>query len=101
VVTGALAVFLALVYNDGRHEQLRARVGDDGAPPGAARAVDIGARTPREQAHDPPLLQVPLAIPIGVLVFLGAFVPFVGAVVTGALAVFLALGPARRRGGAP
>ncbi|MFT3796815.1 AI-2E family transporter [Microbacterium sp.] len=37
------------------------------------------------------LLQVPLAIPIGVLVFLGAFVPFVGAVVTGALAVLLAL----------
>jgi putative heme transporter len=36
-------------------------------------------------------LGVPLAIPIGVLVFLGAFVPFVGAVVTGALAVFLAL----------
>ncbi|WP_405375437.1 MULTISPECIES: AI-2E family transporter [unclassified Microbacterium] len=36
-------------------------------------------------------LGVPLAAPIGVLVFLGAFVPFVGAVVTGALAVFLAL----------
>ncbi|RLK49012.1 AI-2E family transporter [Microbacterium telephonicum] len=36
-------------------------------------------------------LGVPLAIPIGVLVFLGAFIPFVGAVVTGALAVFLAL----------
>lgn len=37
------------------------------------------------------LLGVPLAIPIAVLVFLGAFVPFVGAVITGALAVFLAL----------
>ncbi|MCC4906793.1 AI-2E family transporter [Microbacterium sp. cx-59] len=37
------------------------------------------------------LLGVPLAIPIGVLVFLGAFVPFVGAVLTGSLAVFLAL----------
>lgn len=37
------------------------------------------------------LLGVPLAAPIAVLVFLGAFVPFVGAVVTGALAVFLAL----------
>jgi predicted PurR-regulated permease PerM len=36
-------------------------------------------------------LGVPLAIPIAVLVFLGAFVPIVGAVVTGALAVFLAL----------
>ncbi|MDQ1206429.1 AI-2E family transporter [Microbacterium sp. SORGH_AS_0862] len=37
------------------------------------------------------LLGVPLTIPVGVLVFLGAFIPFVGAVVTGALAVFLAL----------
>ncbi len=37
------------------------------------------------------LLGVPLAVPVAVLVFLGAFVPFVGAVVTGAVAVFLAL----------
>ncbi|MEX0151145.1 AI-2E family transporter [Microbacterium sp. LMI1-1-1.1] len=37
------------------------------------------------------LLGVPLAVPIGVLVFLGAFVPFVGAIVTGAVAVFIAL----------
>ena len=37
------------------------------------------------------LLGVPLAIPVGVLVFLGSFVPIVGAVVTGTLAVFLAL----------
>ncbi|WP_396655498.1 AI-2E family transporter [Microbacterium sp.] len=37
------------------------------------------------------LLGVPLAIPVAVLVFLGAFVPIVGAVVTGAIAVFLAL----------
>jgi putative heme transporter len=36
-------------------------------------------------------LGVPLAIPIGVLVFLGSFIPIVGAVVTGALAVFVAL----------
>ncbi|SMH34122.1 Predicted PurR-regulated permease PerM [Rathayibacter oskolensis] len=36
-------------------------------------------------------LGVPLAIPIGVLVFLGSFVPVIGAVVTGALAVFIAL----------
>lgn len=36
-------------------------------------------------------LGVPLAIPIAVLVFLGAFVPIVGAVLTGAVAVFLAL----------
>ncbi|WP_347344768.1 AI-2E family transporter [Microbacterium sp.] len=37
------------------------------------------------------LLGVPLPIPVAVLVFLGSFVPIVGAVVTGALAVFLAL----------
>ncbi|BDI23576.1 AI-2E family transporter [Herbiconiux sp. L3-i23] len=37
------------------------------------------------------ILQVPLAIPIAVLVFLGSFVPVLGAVVTGALAVFIAL----------
>lgn len=37
------------------------------------------------------LLGVPLAIPVAVLVFLGSFVPIVGAVVTGAIAVLLAL----------
>jgi predicted PurR-regulated permease PerM len=37
------------------------------------------------------LLGVPLAVPIAILVFLGSFVPIVGAVVTGALAVFVAL----------
>ncbi|MGN7977075.1 AI-2E family transporter [Microbacterium sp. 22195] len=37
------------------------------------------------------LLGVPMAIPVAVLVFLGSFVPIVGAVVTGAVAVFLAL----------
>lgn len=36
-------------------------------------------------------LGLPLAIPIGVLVFLGAFVPIVGAILTGAVAVFIAL----------
>ncbi|SJN17031.1 putative integral membrane protein [Mycetocola reblochoni REB411] len=36
-------------------------------------------------------LGLPLAIPIAVVVFLGAFVPIVGAVTTGALAVFIAL----------
>jgi predicted PurR-regulated permease PerM len=37
------------------------------------------------------ILHLPLAIPIAIVVFLGAFVPVVGAVVTGALAVFVAL----------
>ncbi|MDO5634984.1 MAG: AI-2E family transporter [Micrococcus sp.] len=37
------------------------------------------------------LLGVPLAFPLGVLVFLAAFIPMVGATLTGALAVLLAL----------
>ena len=37
------------------------------------------------------LLQVPLAIPIAVVVFLGSFIPVVGAIITGALAVIIAL----------
>ena len=37
------------------------------------------------------LLGLPLALPIGVAVFLASFVPFVGAIVTGALAVLIAL----------
>lgn len=36
-------------------------------------------------------LGVPLALPIGILVFLGSFIPIVGAIVTGALAAFVAL----------
>ena len=37
------------------------------------------------------LLHLPLAIPIAIIVFLAAFVPIVGAVLSGALAVFVAL----------
>ncbi|WGD36853.1 AI-2E family transporter [Lysinibacter sp. HNR] len=37
------------------------------------------------------ILQVPLAIPIAVLVFLGSFIPFLGAIATGILAAFVAL----------
>lgn len=37
------------------------------------------------------ILQLPLVIPIAVLVFLGSFIPVVGAVLTGVLAVFVAL----------
>lgn len=37
------------------------------------------------------ILGVPLALPLGVLVFLGSFIPVVGALVTGAVAVLLAL----------
>jgi predicted PurR-regulated permease PerM len=37
------------------------------------------------------ILQVPLAVPIAVLVFVASFVPFVGALSTGAIAVLVAL----------
>jgi putative heme transporter len=37
------------------------------------------------------LLGVPLALPLGVVVFLGAFIPVVGATITGVLAVLVAL----------
>lgn len=37
------------------------------------------------------ILQVPLAIPIAVLVFLGAFVPFLGTIAAGSIATFIAL----------
>jgi predicted PurR-regulated permease PerM len=44
------------------------------------------------------VLGVPLAIPLGILVFLGAFVPIVGALVSGGVAVlvaFVAVGPVK------
>ncbi|GAA1326144.1 AI-2E family transporter [Nonlabens tegetincola] len=37
------------------------------------------------------ILGVPFAIPIAILVFLGSFIPFLGAIVTGGLAAFIAL----------
>lgn len=37
------------------------------------------------------VLGVPLPVPIAILVFLGSFIPFLGAITTGALAVFVAL----------
>ncbi|MDO4665119.1 MAG: AI-2E family transporter [Actinomycetaceae bacterium] len=37
------------------------------------------------------LLDVPLSLPLGVLVFLGSFIPIVGAISTGAIAVLVAL----------
>jgi predicted PurR-regulated permease PerM len=44
------------------------------------------------------IIGVPLAIPLGILVFLGAFVPIVGALVSGSVAVlvaFVAVGPVK------
>ncbi|MEO7005764.1 MAG: AI-2E family transporter [Terrimesophilobacter sp.] len=49
----------------------------------AVDAVGIGAGAV--------ILGLPLAVPIAVAVFLGSFIPIVGAVVTGVLAVFVAL----------
>ncbi|KWZ74869.1 MAG: AI-2E family transporter [Winkia neuii] len=49
----------------------------------AIDAVGIGASAA--------ILGVPLALPIAVLVFLGAFIPIVGAIATGAIAVLVAL----------
>lgn len=37
------------------------------------------------------ILQVPLAVPLGTLVFVGSFIPIVGAITTGAVAVLVAL----------
>lgn len=37
------------------------------------------------------ILGVPLPVPIAILVFLGSFIPFLGAIATGALATFIAL----------
>ncbi len=37
------------------------------------------------------ILGVPLALPLGVLVFIGSFIPFVGAIATGIVAVLVAL----------
>jgi predicted PurR-regulated permease PerM len=37
------------------------------------------------------IIGVPLALPLGVLVFLGSFIPVVGALITGVIAVLLAL----------
>lgn len=37
------------------------------------------------------ILQVPLAAPVAVLIFLGAFIPIVGALITGTVAVLIAL----------
>jgi predicted PurR-regulated permease PerM len=38
------------------------------------------------------LLGVPLAIPLGVLIFLGAFIPFIGALIAGGLAILVTFG---------
>lgn len=109
VATGALLalfILICLLADSGgiwrwtvRLFPTRARAAVDGAGHAGWRTVVTYARTQLLVATIDSvgialgafLLGVPLAIPVGVLVFLGAFIPFVGAIVTGALAVFLAL----------
>ena len=109
IVTGVLLAIFILICTlaDGggiwkwtvRLFPQRARTAVDGAGRAGWRTVINYARTQLLVATIDAVgigvgafaLGVPLAAPIGVLVFLGAFVPFVGAVLTGALAVFLAL----------
>ena len=109
VATGALlALFILLcVLADGagiwrwtvRLFPARARTAVDGAGHAGWRTVVTYARTQLFVATIDAvgiglgafLLGVPLAIPVAVLVFLGSFIPIVGAVLTGTLAVFLAL----------
>ncbi|MFS0867032.1 AI-2E family transporter [Microbacterium sp. 179-B 1A2 NHS] len=109
VATGALLTLFILICTlaDGggiwrwtvRLFPRRARPAVDGAGRAGWRTVVNYARTQLLVAtidavgigFGAAALGVPLAAPIGVLVFLGAFVPFVGAVATGAFAVFLAL----------
>ncbi|GAA5150487.1 AI-2E family transporter [Microbacterium pseudoresistens] len=109
VLTGAvLAVFILLcILADGagiwrwalRLFPRTARPGVDAAAHNGWRTVVNYARTQLLVATIDAIgiglsaffLGVPLAIPVAVLVFLGSFIPIVGAVVTGALAVFLAL----------
>ena len=38
------------------------------------------------------LIGVPLALPIAILTFVVSFIPYLGAIISGALAVFVALG---------
>lgn len=109
IVTGALLVLFTLIFllHGGRNifafvtkvfpDQVRERVRDAGKAGfrsliGYVRAtflvalvdaVGIGAGLA--------IMGVPLALPLASLVFLGAFIPLVGAVITGFLAVIVAL----------
>lgn len=108
-LTGSVVALFALIFYllDGRHIWLfivslfprEARAAVDGA--GRRGWVTVGQYA-RVQvivalidavgiAGGALVLQVPFAVPIGIIVFLAAFVPFIGAIVSGGLAVFVAL----------
>lgn len=109
VVTGAvlaLFILICLLADGGRIWRWTLRLFPRAARPAADAAATNGFATLVNYARTQlfvaaidavgigvgaALLGVPLAIPVAVLVFLGSFVPIVGAVVTGAIAVLLAL----------
>jgi predicted PurR-regulated permease PerM len=109
IVTGALLVFFTLVFllHGGRHifafvttifpTTVRDRVRDAGRAGfhsliGYVRATFLVALVDAVGIGTGlAIMAIPLALPLASLVFLGAFIPLVGAVITGILAVIVAL----------
>ncbi len=109
IVTGALlSLFLAIffLYGGGQIWEFLTRVVPRASRPKVHRAGLAGFRTLVGYVRATvavalvdaigigtglAILHVPLALPLASLVFLGAFVPIVGALVTGSLAVLVAL----------
>lgn len=108
-LTGSLVTFFALIFYllDGRRIWLfivslfprPARAAIDGAAQRSWVSVGSYVRVQVVVAFIDALgitigalvLHVPFAIPLGIIVFLAAFVPFIGAIVSGGLAVLVAL----------
>ncbi|MFD7324145.1 AI-2E family transporter [Streptomyces sp. NPDC059875] len=105
VITGLLLAMFAtlfLLYDGKRIWLWTLRLVPAGARPGVAGAGPRAWRTLTAYVRGTMIdavfigvgiyfLGVPLAVPIGVVIFLSSFVPLVGAVVSGALAVVVAL----------
>jgi putative heme transporter len=109
IVTGALLVFFTLIFflHGGRNiwafiarifpSSVRERVSDAGRAGfhsliGYVRATFVVALVDAVGIGTGlAIMGVPLALPLASLVFLGAFIPLVGAIVTGFLAVIVAL----------
>jgi predicted PurR-regulated permease PerM len=109
IVTGALLVFFTLIFflHGGRNiwhyitkvfpVRVRERIDDAGAAGfhsliGYVRATFLVALVDAVGIGTGlAIMGVPLALPLASLVFLGAFIPLVGAVITGFLAVVVAL----------
>jgi putative heme transporter len=109
ILTGALLVFFTLIFllHGGRHifayvtkvfpTAVRERVRDGGRAgfhslTGYVRATFLVALVDALGIGTGLVIMgIPLALPLASLVFLGAFIPLVGAVITGVLAVIVAL----------